>query len=144
VAFGIALVLGLKPLAVISGSMEPTIPVGSVVFSRMVPASELHPGDIVTVARPSNNGSQSQMVTHRLVTSTQTEPGFYELVLKGDFNADVDPQPYRVSAAGLCVWHLPWLGDVAIFLQSKSGLMTAAALAAGLIAVFAFNPDSRA
>lgn len=46
--FAVSLFFGVRPLVVISGSMEPTFPVGSVVFSAQVPAGELKEGSIAT------------------------------------------------------------------------------------------------
>ena len=48
VALAAPRVLGLTPFVVLSGSMEPTYPVGSLVYVRSVDASELRVGDPVT------------------------------------------------------------------------------------------------
>lgn len=127
---------GVKPLVVISGSMEPTVPVGSVVLARSVPATEITVGDIVTVERPRDLG----LITHRVVSTTQTEGGATELVLRGDANAVDDPEPYSVTTAGRYVWHVPGLGRVALFLQTRGGLVVAGAVVLVLLAVFVLDP----
>lgn len=135
VVFGVSLAFGVQPLVVISGSMEPTIPTGSVVFTRVVPGSELVVGDIVTVERPRVGG----LVTHRVVASTPAG-GVYELTLKGDANSNPDAVVYAVSEAGRYVWHVPHLGNVALLLQSTGGALLAAAAGTLLIAVYLLDP----
>ncbi len=136
VAFVLALVFGLRPVVVVSGSMEPELPVGSVVFMRAVPAAEVATGDIVTVERPRNLG----LVTHRVVSSTERGDGVFDLVLRGDANESDDPQPYAVSTVGQYVFHAILLGYVTMALQSSSGLLLAAGIAVGLIAIFLLDP----
>lgn len=135
-AFAVSLLFGVRPLVVVSGSMEPTIPVGSVVFSAQVPAGELKEGSIATVERPCNLG----LVTHRVVKSVEPASGVYELTLKGDANAQEDPESYTVQTAGKYVWHIVGLGYLASFLQSQDGMIFA--LAAGLLvlALFVLDP----
>ena len=43
----ILLIFGYRPLFIKSGSMEPTIPVGSVVLSRVIDAHDARPGEII-------------------------------------------------------------------------------------------------
>ncbi|MDD7928349.1 signal peptidase I [Microbacterium sp. NM3R9] len=136
VAFVAALAFNVRPVAVISGSMEPQIPVGAMVFTRTVPAGDVSPGDIVTVQRPRNLG----LVTHRLVSSVEREPGVYEFVLRGDANDTDDPQPYAVSTVGQYVLHVPLLGYLTIGLQSSSGLFIAGGIALVLVALFLLDP----
>ena len=134
--FAGSLVFGVKPLVVISGSMEPTIPVGSVVLIRSVPAADLAVGDIVTVERPRGLG----LITHRVVSTNPTENGSTELVLRGDANTVDDPEPYDVTTAGEYVWNVPGLGHLALFLQTRGGLVVAGAVALMLLAVFMLDP----
>jgi signal peptidase len=131
-AFGVTWMLGIRPLVVISGSMEPTVPTGSVVFSKMAAVQDVVPGQIVTVARTEAHG----LVTHRLVSKTQDDNGIWVLTLKGDANDDVDPQPYQAAEVGLYLWHIPWLGNVALTMQSPEGLLVAVLGALGLLAVY--------
>lgn len=134
--FGVSLLFGVRPLVVVSGSMEPTIPVGSVVFSTQAAAGDIQEGSVVTVDRPRNLG----LVTHRLVKSVETEPGMYEYTLKGDANSKEDPEPYKVKTAGKYVWHVVGLGYIAEFLQSKNGTVLAVGSGMALIALFILDP----
>lgn len=86
----------LKPLVVTSGSMEPTIPVGSLVFGRRIAAQDIEIGDVVTT--PKSNGG---LVTHRVVEIAEdpSDPDVRILTLRGDANSANDGQPYYVSSA---------------------------------------------
>ena len=48
VAYAALTVVGYKPVAVYSGSMEPKIPVGGLVLDRPIPAREVAIGDVIT------------------------------------------------------------------------------------------------
>ena len=135
--FGVSLLFGVRPLVVVSGSMEPTIPVGAVVFTAQTPAGDIKDGTIVTVDRPRNLG----LVTHRLIKSVETEPGTYEYTLKGDANSKDDPEPYKVKTAGKYVWHVVGLGYLAEFLQSRNGMIVGIGCGLALFALFIADPD---
>lgn len=134
--FAVSLLFGIRPLVVVSGSMEPTIPVGSVVLSQQVPAGEIEDGSIVTVERPRGLG----LVTHRLVKSVQPTPDVYEYTLKGDANTQNDPEPYKVTTAGKYIWHIVGLGYLAAVLQSSYGIFIAGAAGLALLALFILDP----
>ena len=132
VVFGGSFVLGLTPLVVVSGSMAPTLPVGSLIFSQSVPAAELRVGDIVTVQRPEGLG----LVTHRLVSTTALDGGTYEYVLRGDANETEDPLPYTVTTAGKYLFQAPYVGSLATAIRTVPGLLIVLAIALCLIAIF--------
>src|SRR3954454_12462982 len=58
-----ALAFHLTPLSVTSGSMEPAVPVHSLILVEQVPADAVRVGDIVTFDPPGPTGR----VTHRVV-----------------------------------------------------------------------------
>ncbi|AGW40534.1 signal peptidase I [Leifsonia xyli subsp. cynodontis DSM 46306] len=120
----------LRPEVVVSGSMEPALPVGSLVLATETPGAELRPGDIVTVARPGGRG----LVTHRVV-STEFVDGRTSIVLKGDANASPDPEPYLVSSAGKVVATLPVAGYVAAVMKTPLGIATIVVLVGVVIAL---------
>ena len=110
-----AVLLGLRPLVVRSGSMEPTIHTGSMVLVRMVPARQVHVGDVVAVKRPDRT-----TVTHR-VLKVEPRGSSTVLTLKGDANQDPDPDPVVASEAGKLVLTTPWLGRLGALLASARG-----------------------
>src|SRR6266487_5349362 len=66
------LVVGFKPVAVYSGSMRPTLGVGSLAVDRVVTASTVRTGDVVTFNDPYVKG---RLVTHRVVQIVSTKHG---------------------------------------------------------------------
>jgi len=58
--------LGAELLVVLSQSMEPTMPMGAVVVSRLVSASEIEVGDVITFRSP-DPADGSDLITHRVV-----------------------------------------------------------------------------
>lgn len=106
--------LGWQQLTVLTGSMEPEIPVGSMVYVQPVEPETLAEGDVVTFTQ-----ADGDTVTHRVVRNRTVEG---TLVTKGDANAeeDVEPVPYDrvVGKVGLA---LPGAGDVFGYLSSDVG-----------------------
>lgn len=138
--FGASFLLGVRPLVVVSGSMEPTIPVGAVVLSMQKPASQIQPGTIVTVQRPRGLG----LITHRLVKSVEVSPGDYDFTLKGDANRSVDPESYRVEKVGEYFWHINGLGYVALAIQSPGGLFLVGGAVLLFFALFIVDSEKMA
>lgn len=125
--------------AIESGSMRPTLPVGSAVVLRPVAANRIAVGDIITFNRP---GASSVLVTHRVVAIRHRDRQTF-FVTKGDANGA--PDAWRVPASGTG-WRyagsVPYLGyPVAALKQPviRFGLFAALALAltaAGLVRVW--------
>lgn len=136
--FAAALVFGVRPVVVISGSMEPQIPVGAVVLIQPVAASEVGVGDVVTVERPRDLG----LVTHRVVSTGTDDGGHTVLELKGDANESSDPEPYVVDSVGRYITHVVGLGFVTLFLQSPQGLAAAAGILIALVAIYFLDPSA--
>ena len=81
-----------------SGSMSPTIPVGSLVIATRAPAARLGVGDVIVFPRPDRPGT---MVVHR-IDAVVTTPTGRAFVTKGDANAS--PDGWEVAATG-DGWH---------------------------------------
>lgn len=130
--FALALMpfFGWQTVVLATGSMAPGLPAGALVVERVVPASELAVGDIVTLTREGK-----PPVTHRVLTIAPAA-GILptrELTLKGDANDDPDPRPYVVESAGLVAFGLPWGGQVIGFLRTPLALVLITVLIAGLV-----------
>lgn len=114
-------------MTVLTGSMTPGIPVGSVVIDRPVDPGTLRVGDVATYqAEP----GVEKYVTHRIVAiDTDTTPTTF--TFKGDANraADIDPIP-ATAIRGQVWFHVPYLGTIRDALQSHGmrGLVLAAVL----------------
>lgn len=96
-------------LVVMSGSMAPAVPTGSVVVVHPVDPGEVGVGDVVTYQRDAGTVSY---VTHRVV-SVHTDP-VPHLRTKGDANEAVDPEPVAAGAVrGTVTYAVPYVGWVA-------------------------------
>ena len=95
---------GVRPYIVMSGSMEPAIPTGSVVFiDEMLRVVE--PGEVIAY-RLNTRGEERIMVTHRVIDRIE---GAY--ITKGDANDAEDENPVLQSqVAGKYAGHIPVLG----------------------------------
>ncbi|MDQ2758557.1 MAG: hypothetical protein M3Y71_18705 [Actinomycetota bacterium] len=133
-AFGLGLVLGVRPVAVTSGSMAPSLPVGCLVISRDGPAAQVQVGSIVTLQRLRGSGP----VTQRVVKATARGDGAVELVLRGD--ADDQSQSYVASTAASYVMQVPWVGYPVTFFEGRAGLPTGIAVVLLLVGVLLVDP----
>lgn len=95
----------IDPYIVLSGSMEPTIPTGSVAFINRKDR-EAGEGDVIAFTLSSGEGQL--MVTHRVV---RVEGDL--IYTKGDANESEDVSPIRPEqVVGTCAFHIPLLGYV--------------------------------
>jgi signal peptidase len=131
---------GLQLLAVMSGSMEPTINVGGIVGIRPVPASDLRAGDVITFG---NQSAPDVLVTHRIV-SIENRDGQSFLTTKGDANDAVDAMAAPATrAVGRVDFSLPWLGFVMMWLSSplaKVGILVVSIIGFALPGAFKRTP----
>lgn len=132
-----AVAFGITPLVFTSGSMEPSIPTGSVAMSHTVPATDVAVGDVVGVVR--FDGSR---ITHRVDSIGTVTGDSVVLNLKGDANAAVDPEQYVVVDADRVFFSVPYLGYFVAWLSTPFALITGGALALCLMWI-AFGPDVR-
>jgi signal peptidase I len=94
-------------LTVLTGSMTPTIPVGSVVLVRPVDPGTLHVGDVITYQK---EPGKPEYITHR-ITAIHTGTTPVTLTTKGDANRGADPWSVPVTAVrGKVLFHVPYLG----------------------------------
>lgn len=106
---------GWQNLAVLSGSMEPNISVGSMIIVKNVNPEELEAGDIITF-----QVSDSTLVTHRVVeNNVETQ----KITTKGDANDVNDGNPVSYSnVIGELFISIPLLGYLSIYMQSTLGI----------------------
>jgi signal peptidase len=136
----VSILAGLSLVVVTTGSMSPTIPTGAVVVSHRVPASDVRPGQVVTVPRP----GADLPVTHRVVAVDPVagDPAARQLTLRGDANRTDDRDPYVVRDAGRTVASAPGVGTGLQVVSQPLFRGTGVALV-GLVIVWAFWPARR-
>jgi signal peptidase len=122
------IVLGYKPAAVYSGSMVPTLRVGSLAVDRSVPSASVRVGDVITFADPYVRG---RIVTHRVVRIFHTPSGLAYRT-KGDANETRDPWTIRLSGnVGRLSFSVPYAGYALWYLHTRevrTGLILFSAL----------------
>ena len=119
-------------LTVLTGSMTPGIPVGSVVMVRPVDTHQLKVGDIATYqAEP----GKDTYITHRIMKINHAkDPATF--IFKGDANRGRDMKPVPAGAIRGEVWfHVPYLGAIRDALHGKAGLSLLAMLVLGGYAI---------
>ena len=112
-------VLPYRVYTVLSGSMEPTIPIGAQVVVLKVNAADIRVGDIITFDRPSNPGV---LVTHRVIQAEPDGKGGTQWITKGDHNSV--PDSWRIPATGFgyrYAFAVPFVGYLFAMLQSPLG-----------------------
>ena len=125
--------LGVQVYSVISGSMEPEYPVGSLIYVKEVDPSEVEVGDVITYVLPNNTPS-----THRVIRIDKENQCFYT---KGDANESEDGSPVHYkNLIGTPVFKIPYLGYAAYYIQHPPGMYIAMAAGAVLL-ILVFLPD---
>lgn len=107
-----------KILAVLSGSMEPTIHTGSVVLVK--PASNYHIGDIITFGEISKTQTPT---THR-ISEIRLQAGQPRFITKGDANNAPDLKEVSMSEVkGKVLFSIPYAGFVVNFAKQPIGFL---------------------
>lgn len=129
-----ARLFGLQVYAVLSGSMEPTYHVGSVIYVEPVDPSEIQVGDPITFVM----NEELTVATHRVVRIDAENSAFYT---KGDANENPDAAPVHFNnLLGKPVFTIPYLGYISSYVQSPPGIYIAVGVGVLLLAL-AFLPD---
>lgn len=126
---------GLNIYTVMSGSMEPNLPVGALIYTKPVDAKTLKKGDIITFMN-----DETTVVTHRIdevITETsKTGEETLRFRTKGDANNTPDGKlVHEKNILGTPVATIPLLGYLAFYLQRPPGLYIALILGTFLISL---------
>ena len=125
----------LKPAIVMSGSMEPSIHVGSVAVVKQGASFEL--GDPIAFYWG------NEYVTHRLIDS-YVEGGETLYITKGDANNTEDPQRInKDNVDGKVLFSIPLVGYALHFSKSRRGLILLGTIMICLILSLFMNTDDR-
>ena len=114
--------LGYEVYEVISGSMEPEIPVGSILYVEQTEPETFEAGDVIAFIK---DGS---VIKHRVEENRYVEGTF---ITKGDANSKEDMAPVEYeNLVGRAVWHFPMLGKMMSLMAGTAGKLYAALFAA--------------
>ena len=134
---GVRLV-GLQVFTVLSGSMEPTYHVGSLIYVKDVDYKELEAGDVITFML-----DEDTVATHRIteVVPDEEEPDTLRYRTKGDANDAEDGKlVHYKNVIGSPVFTIPYLGYFADYIQNPPGTYVAISVGAVLL-LLVFLPD---
>lgn len=117
--------LGYQVYTVVTGSMEPEMPVGSLVYIQRTDAAQAQPGEIVAFYGARDSAA---IITHRVVENRVV---MGEIITKGDANQtnDMNPVEYE-NFIGTVTVSIPKLGSVAQIMTSVEGKTAAACVIA--------------
>lgn len=105
---------GFKTYVVASGSIEPELPVGSLILSKVTGPETIKEGDIITFKI---SDGLINAATHRVVRIEESS-----FITKGDNNQDIDANPVNFKdLIGKVVFSLPLLGFLYYFLSTLVG-----------------------
>lgn len=129
---------GFRVFTVLSGSMEPTYHVGSLIYVKDVDYRQLEAGDVITFMLDENT-----VATHRIiqVVPDEDEPEVLRYATQGDANDAPDGTlVHYKNVIGTPVFTIPKLGYVANYIQNPPGTYIAISGAAILLLLM-FLPD---
>ena len=126
---------GYSFFKVVTGSMEPEIPVGALILSEETEMNDIEIGEVVCF-RSKSPDMLGKIITHRVIEIIEAEDGTLQLVTKGDANLSLDG--YYVTAQNL-IGKVIWqsgsgkFSGVLNFLSNKFGFLSCIAFPALLI-----------
>ena len=112
--FTLPRIFGIEIYGILTGSMDPACPTGSLVYVKSVNPESLQEKDIVTFQKG------NLVITHRVVKNDVQKE---ELITKGDANNAKDIQPVAYEQIkGKVALTVPLLGYLALRLNSAAGI----------------------
>lgn len=100
---------GSTPMTILTGSMEPTYPPGTLIIVQPVETADIRIGDAITYQLRSG---EPEVVTHRVVAISSTD-GETTFTTKGDNNSVADALPVTPVQVRGTVWYaVPYIGYV--------------------------------
>ena len=126
---GVRLV-GFMPYTVLSGSMEPTYHVGSVVYVTKVDPSSLKVGDPITFYITGN-----VVATHRIIEIHGAGTSDLGFRTQGDANKTEDGIIPAAAVIGKVAFSIPYLGYVSNFVQQPIGLICVVGTSAAVLVI---------
>lgn len=115
-------VAGAMPYTILTGSMRPHYPPGTLVVVRPAAESKVVEGDVVTYQLKSG---QSSVVTHRVVQRRVNLSGKVLFITQGDANTVADAKPVKpIQLKGKLWYAVPYLGYVNTLIMPKERHIT--------------------
>ncbi|HEY4225542.1 MAG TPA: signal peptidase I [Pseudolysinimonas sp.] len=120
------------PYTVLTGSMTPNYPAGTLVIVKPADVQQIRIGDVVTYQITSN---QPAVVTHRVIQIIEptTSAGTVSFITKGDANSLPDAAPVKpVQVRGVVWYAIPYVGWVNNVINGDARMVIVPIVAGGL------------
>lgn len=125
-------VAGAQTYTVLTGSMKPNYPPGTLIVVKPGPEEDIRVGDVVTYQIRSGS---PEVVTHRVIKIAQNDAGEPRFITQGDDNGAADAEPVRpVQVRGTLWYSVPYVGWVNNWLAGQSRTILIFVLAGALFA----------
>ena len=109
---------GYRPVVVLSGSMEPRYPIGSIIYYKSIDFEDIKEGDAITFKL-----GEGALATHRVIKKDIEKK---EFITKGDNNQTEDAKPIAkeevVGKVGKMV--IPYVGFIGIYIKEVPVIVT--------------------
>lgn len=123
------------PLTILTSSMEPKLPPGTLIVVKPEPIDDIRVGDVMTYQIAPGKPA---VVSHRVISLSTASDRKRTFVTKGDNNDAADPTVVAGQVKGVVWYSIPWIGYVnnAVNGANRSWLIPLIAL--GLVGYAAF------
>ena len=130
-AIGVPFATGATPLTVLTGSMEPAYPPGTLVIVKPIDAKDIKIGDPITYQIKSG---EDTVVTHRVISIGFSALGELSFLTKGDANGAADEKPVVPEQIKGKVWYsIPYIGWLNTLMNGQNRGIIIQILAVGLL-----------
>jgi len=111
--------------------MEPGLPPGTLIVVKPIDTSDIAMGDVITYQIKSD---EPGVITHRITGITNSSDGSRTFTLTGDNNDVADElQVLPVQVVGKLWYSVPWIGNVASFVNGGGKTWVVPVAASGLL-----------
>ncbi len=102
-------VAGATPMTILTTSMEPKLPPGTLIVVKPTSIDQIRVGDVMTYQIRSGDPA---VISHRVISINASSDGTKSFITKGDNNAEADPPVAEVQVRGVVWYSVPWIGYV--------------------------------
>ena len=121
---------GATPYTILTGSMQPHLPPGTLVVVKPVPVEQIGVGSVITYQLESG---EPTVVTHRVVSVVQGTDGEPRFITRGDANGANDAEPVLPIQVRGALWYaVPRLGWISNAMEQEQRNSAVYAVAGGL------------
>lgn len=122
---------GSTAYTVLTGSMRPSLPPGTLIVVKPLEPEDIRIGDVMTYQLESG---ESEVVTHRVVGIGATTDGEQRFTLRGDANNTDDEPVIAQQIRGSLRYSVPYLGYVNSALSGEQRIWLTRVAVGGLLA----------